>query len=216
MTKLDEIALTIELVLISIIEGVALTRLGEDAVPVFQSTEALQYVPYVLAGLTILLVFWAQAILHTVSVIRWPLYMEHMLLYFIAAFLQVIAYSNIGNGTAWFFWWSLFSLCALVIYLVDLRIIKEVVPRFSQLQSGEPYIAEVLRRHLFELRFLVPSALIFNIGACALMFFNPDLFTNPLAYATLGGLQFLISLGALADCARNFKERSAMLPALFR
>jgi hypothetical protein len=214
MHKLDEIALTIELVLISIVEGVALTRLGEDAIPLLRA-ETLMYVPYVLAGLAILLVFWSQAILHAVSFIRWPLKMEHMLLYFLAAFLQIIAYSNITDGAAWFGWWSAFSLLAFAIYAVDLKVIKDAAVSFTG-PGGEVYIAKVLARHIFEFKFLVPVTLTFNIAAWALMVYAPSLFGNPLAYAALGGLQALISLGALIECVRNFKERSSMIPSLFK
>src|SRR5690349_17335704 len=105
MRKLDEIALNIELVLISIIEGVALTSLAEHSNEIFANGE-LVYIPYVLAGLVLLLAFWSQAILHAVSFIRWPLRMEHMLLYFLAAFLQVLAYGNIMHTVNWFFWWT--------------------------------------------------------------------------------------------------------------
>lgn len=215
MTKLDDIALNIELVLISIIEAVALTSLAENAVDVFRSPEWFQYLPYVLAGLTFLLVFWSQAILHAISFIRWPLRMEHMFLYFVAAFVQVVAYSNIEDLPRWFLWWSIFSLIALLIYVIDLRIIKDMAPVFARVEGGAEYVHEVERRHMREMKILVPIALAFNAAAFLAAFFMPSLFANPLAYATLGALQLLISLGALVDCVRNFRERSAMLPALF-
>ena len=73
MTKLDEIAINIELVLISLIEGFALANLAERAVPLLDGKDALLYLPYILSGLLIILVFWSQSILHAVSFIRWPL-----------------------------------------------------------------------------------------------------------------------------------------------
>jgi hypothetical protein len=215
MTKLDEIALNIELVLISIIEGVALTKLAENAVPLLRSTDSLQYLPYILAGLAFLLVFWAQAILHAVSFIRWPLRMEHMLLYFVAGFLQVVAYSNISNITVWFFWWTVFSLLTLFIYYVDLKIIRDTAASFAAKSGGTEFIREVERRHINEMKYLVPSALVFNIVAFSLTYFAPSLFVNPLPYSILGILQLLISLGALIDCVRNFRGRSGLLFSLF-
>ena len=214
MTKLDEIALNIELVLISIIEAVALTFLAENAITVMHTPEWLRYLPYLAAGLTIILVFWSQAILHAVSFIRWPLRMEHMLLYFVAAFVQVVAYSEIEHLALWFFWWTVFSIIALVIYIVDLRVIRDAIPKFS-LHDGGAYIREVERRHLLEMKYLVPVALAFNGIAAALVYWNPGLFENVWALMALGALQFLFSLGALVDCVRNFHERSALLPKLF-
>ena len=214
MTKLDEIALNIELVLISIIEGVALTKLAENAVPVLNGIDALQRIPFVLAGLAILLVFWSQAILHAVSFIRWPLKMEHMFLYFLAAFIQVIAYTDVERITPWFFWWSVFSAVAILIYFVDLRIIHEATPRFLELTGGKAFIEEVARRHKREMTILVPVALAFNFIAYGLTYFYPGFFAIPLAAGALGAVQLLISLGALYDCMRNFKARSLALTPL--
>ncbi|HWP61002.1 MAG TPA: hypothetical protein VN495_00150 [Candidatus Paceibacterota bacterium] len=215
MTKLDEIALNIELVLISIIEAVALTFLGDNASHVLHSSEWPLFVPYVLAGLTILLVFWSQAILHAVSFIRWPLSMEHMLLYFVAVFLQILAYGSIDSVQMWFFWWSLFSILALLIYVVDLHIIRRARSKFEHHQHGVAYIADVERRHVNELRYLVPIALAFNIGAALFAWYLPTALENPSVFIALGLLQFLISLGALIDCVRNFRARSKILPTLF-
>ena len=125
MTKLDDIALSVELVLISLIESVALTFLAEHAIPALQSPDWSKYVPYIVSGLAIILVFWAQSILHAVSFIRWPIRVGHMFLYFIAAFLQILAYSALENLELWFFWWSLFTAVGLVMYMVDLSIIRD-------------------------------------------------------------------------------------------
>ena len=197
-----------------IIEGVALTKLAENSVPVLNGIDALQRIPFVLAGLAILLVFWSQAILHAVSFIRWPLKMEHMFLYFIAAFVQVIAYTDVERITPWFFWWSVFSAVAILIYFVDLRIIREAAPRFIAQDGGEAFIAEVERRHRREMTILVPIALAFNIICYVITFLYPGLFAIPLAAAALGTLQMLISFGALYDCMRNFKTRSEALRPL--
>ena len=104
MTKLDEIAVNIELVLISLIEGVALITLAEQTVRVLGESDWYRYISYVLGGLAILLVFWAQSILHAVSFIRWPVRVEHMFLYFCAVLVQIIAYTSITDIAAWFFW----------------------------------------------------------------------------------------------------------------
>ena len=206
MTKLDEIAINIELVLISLIEGFALTNLAERAVPILDGPDAFLYLPYILSGLLIILVFWSQSILHAVSFIRWPLNMWHMFLYFVAAFVQVVAYSNLENLTMWFFWWVIFTVIGLCMYLLDYRIIRSVRSRFDA-----AYIESVERRHTYEIRVLVPAALIFNMAAFAIVFFVPSLFTTPLAFALPGILQAVVTLVALFDCVKNFNQRSAMI-----
>lgn len=213
MTKLDEIALNIELVLISIVEGVALVTLGDHATDVLQGPQALYLAPFVLAGLLLLLVFWAQSILHAISFIRWPLKMEHMFLYFVAAFVQVIAYGCITDAKAWFFWWTIFSLVALATYVVDLRIMKE--SPLARDPTHANYIQEIVTRHLFEMKYLVPVAIAFNLLAYAIVTYTPPTAMDTLTLAALGILQSLISLIALLDCVRNFNKRSHLLPAHF-
>lgn len=69
---LDSVIVEIELTLVSIIQGVALTVLIESARDVVAQQHVIFW-PYVLAGLFIILVFWSRAILHIITVIRWPL-----------------------------------------------------------------------------------------------------------------------------------------------
>ncbi|MBI5470680.1 hypothetical protein HY968_05205 [Candidatus Kaiserbacteria bacterium] len=209
MMKLDEIAINIELVLVSLIEGVALVTLAEHAAEILHGPDALVSIPYILAGLAIILAFWSQSILHAVSFIRWPVRVEHMFLYFVAGFIQVIAYTNIDAATAWFFWWSIFTLVALLMYALDLRIIRESRARFPAV-----FLAEVERRHIYEMKYLVPIALVFNAGALAFAFFFPETFSTGIGFFVLGSLQLLISLLAIYDCTKNFRDRSAMIAKL--
>jgi len=74
----------------------------------------------------------------------------------------------------------------------------------------------VKRRHVMEMKYLVPSALAFNAAAFLLAYFDRPLFADHFSYAALGTLQLLISLAALVDCVRNFKRRGTLLPMLFR
>jgi len=215
MTKLDEIAVNVELVLISLIEGVALVTLAEQIVVSLQEPDWYRYLPYMLAGFSILLVFWAQSILHAVSFIRWPIRIEHMFTYFASALLQIIAYSSILHIGTWFFWWSLFSLVAMGMYFLDLWILRDSYASFSKLKGGTAFLSEVERRHIFEMKFLVPSALAFNVAGVLAVLIFPDFFQNPLVYMIPGTLQFLFSAFALFDCTRNFRSRSRMIAELF-
>ena len=215
MSKLDEVALNIELVLISIIEAAALTFLGENATALLHTPHWLMYIPSILAGLAILLVFWSQAILHAVSFIRWPLRMEHMLLYFVAALVQIIAYGFMADLMQWFLWWTLFSLIAVFIYIADLDIIRTSKASFEKFSGGKAYIDTVEARHLTELKRLVPLALMFNVVALFVTWYWSNLFHNPFLFGGICLLQGLVSLGALFDCVRNFSQRARLLPSFF-
>ncbi len=215
MTKLDEIAVNVELVLISLIEGVALVTLAERIVVALQEPDWFRYLPYMVAGFAILLVFWAQSILHAISFIRWPIRIEHMFLYFASALLQIIAYSALLHIGSWFFWWSLFSLVAMGMYFLDLWILRDSYDSFSKLKGGTAFLSEVERRHVFEMKFLVPLALGFNVlGMVAVLLF-PDMFQNIFVYMTPGVIQLLFTCYALYDCIKNFRIRSKMIAELF-
>jgi len=216
MSTLDQIALSIELVLISVVEAVALTFLAENAAPLLRDGAQLIYVPYAIAGLLFILFFWSQSILHAVSFIRWPLSLHRMFLYFVLAFIQAVAYSNLANPTMWFFWFSLFGLLGLGLYLLDLRIIRQSRRFFAHLPGGGEFMDEVERRHHYELRVLVPAALLFNFAAFGLLVaFPAELSSGVVLRATLGILSALFAAGALIDCMANFDKRSALIAKLF-
>jgi hypothetical protein len=200
MSPLDQTALSIELVLISVIEAAAFTFLAENAVPIFSDAAKLAYIPFVIAGFLFILIFWSQSILHAVSFIRWPLRLDRMFIYFALAFVQSIAYSNLTKPTMWFFWLSLFSLIGLGLYLLDLKLIRVSRPLIILMPGGKDLCDEVERRHLYEARVQVPAALLFNLGALALLLLFPGYFARAAPLAVLGGLSALATLAALIDC----------------
>jgi len=215
MTKLDEIAVNVELVLISLIEGVALVTLAEQIAIAFQEPDWYRYIPYMLAGLAILLVFWTQSIMHAISFIRWPIRVEHMFLYFLSALVQIIAYTNILHIGTWFLWWAFFSLVAMMMYFIDLSILRDSYPAFAKFKSGTEFLAAIERRHLFEMKYLVPSALAFNLVWVITVLLFPNFFQNIFIYLIPGTLQAIFSIYALYDCTKNFRERSAMIAELY-
>ena len=74
--ELDAMVVNIELTLVSIIQGVALSFLAENA-RVALAGRLWTAAPYVLAGLLIILLFWSRSLIHTLTLIRWPLEFGH-------------------------------------------------------------------------------------------------------------------------------------------
>ena len=68
-SELDSMVVEIELTLVSIIQGVALTVLIENAHTLVSESQ-LFFWPYVVAGLLVIFVFWSRAVLHIITVIR--------------------------------------------------------------------------------------------------------------------------------------------------
>ena len=79
-SELDAIIADIELTLVSIIQGVALTVLIETSREAIAKLDWITW-PYVLSGLIIILVFWSRVVLHILTLVRWPLEFGHNFLH---------------------------------------------------------------------------------------------------------------------------------------
>jgi hypothetical protein len=88
-SELDSMIIGIELTLVSIIQGVALTVLIESSRDAIAELKFSEW-PYVLAGLLVIFIFWSRAVLHIVTVIRWPLEFGHNFLYIGCALIEAV------------------------------------------------------------------------------------------------------------------------------
>ena len=90
----------IELTLVSIIHGVALAVLIEKGRQVVAKFEF--GLRYVIAGLFSIFVFWSRAVLHIITLIRWPLEFGHNFLYIGCALVEAISFSQLARPARWF------------------------------------------------------------------------------------------------------------------
>ena len=74
--ELDAMVVNVELTLSSIVQGVALSFLADSARTVLTAGMASAW-PYVITGLLIILLFWSRSLIHTLTLIRWPLEFGH-------------------------------------------------------------------------------------------------------------------------------------------
>ena len=70
--ELDSVVISIELTLVSIIQGVALFFLTDKTRALLSLKHADVFV-YVAAGLCVIFIFWSRSVIHTLTLIRWPL-----------------------------------------------------------------------------------------------------------------------------------------------
>ena len=94
-SELDAMIADIELTLVSIIQGVALTVLIEASREPIAKLDWKMW-PYVLSGLIIILVFWSRVVLHILTVIRWPLEFGHNFLYIACALVEAFSLHNLA------------------------------------------------------------------------------------------------------------------------
>ena len=162
-SQLDSLIINIELTLTSIIQGVALSFLCENATAAM-SHGRIQDLPYVVNGLLLILLFWSRSIGHTLTLIRWPLDFTHNFFYFGAAFLEAVTFGQIGNPIAWFGMLTGFSVVVWLLFILDQRLIARRAqaaddPRVEQL------LALVRKDQNLNIFWLVPSLIVFHAGA---------------------------------------------------
>ena len=99
--ELDSNVVNIELTLTSIIQGVALYFLTENAHTALSlnNSSALLYLS---AGLCIIFIFWSRSIIHTLTLIKWPLEFGHNFFYIACALGEAILFTRLDCPLAWF------------------------------------------------------------------------------------------------------------------
>src|SRR5213594_4417821 len=122
-SELDSMVVEIELTLVSIIQGVALTILIENAHAVIAERQLFFWL-YVVAGLFIIFVFWSRAVLHILTVIRWPLEFGHNFLYISCALVEAFSFAQLGNPARWFAFVAVFLAVGWLLFAYDLRLIR--------------------------------------------------------------------------------------------
>jgi len=208
-TRLDQIALDIEFLLISVIQGVALAALAAAAVGPFGDLR-FEYWLYIISAFLLILNFWSQAIIHAISFIDWPLDLPHSFLYFLASLIEVMIFSHLTDPLRWFAFSFVFFIVAAVLYFYDLRLIKEH-EKIVKDPIKKRFFAHIIKRQMFEYKVLLPSALIFNGCAFLLVLFLPSVFLDQQFHIALGAGQAFFALVVLIDATRNFKTRSRLI-----
>jgi hypothetical protein len=122
-TQLDGLVVNIELTLISIIQGVAFSFLAEHSRDVIIGLQ-LVFWPYAVTGLLIILLFWSRSLIHTLTVIRWPLELGHNFLYIACTLIETVTFTQLTNPLHWYALNTLFGIMTWALFALDLRMVR--------------------------------------------------------------------------------------------
>lgn len=208
--RLDQFTLDIEFLLISVIQGLALSVLAASSIGPISNLD-LQYWLYVVSAFLILFIFWSEAIIHALSFIDWPLDLTHTFLYFLASFLQVLSYSKVTDPLHWFSFMTVFFGVAIVLYRADYGLIKNRKKDFEVSEEGRALYAHIEKQHLFEMKVLVPLGFVFNLVAAWMIWKMPAIMIGQGYHIWLVGVQVLFLLVVLANAIGSFKKRSLLI-----
>lgn len=164
----------IELTLISIIQGVALTFLIESAREAISVHEKLFW-PYIVSGLLVIFVFWSRSVLHIITVIRWPLEFGHNFLYIACAFIEALLFTRLTNPAAWFAFTAVFAAVGWMLFSYDLRLINARIAD-SAGPASHRLCALVKRDQWLNILALLPAILLLSLGCVLVIRAWPDFF----------------------------------------
>jgi hypothetical protein len=206
---LDTIVVNIELTLASIIQGVALYFLTENARAVLslQNWPALLYVA---AGLCVIFIFWSRSIIHTLTLIKWPLEFGHNFFYIACALGEAILFTRLDRPPAWFALSAAYAAAVWLLFVYDMRLINARL-REARDDLAQAFYCRTRADQSLNIRWLIPMLFLFNLGCALLIRFYPDLFIARGGHVWLIGTQLFCFIGYLIYVTRFF---SALAPAM--
>jgi hypothetical protein len=209
--ELDEVVVNIELTLASIVQGVALTFLAENAGEVVSHGPATAW-PYVVVSFLLILLFWARAAIHTLTLIRWPLEFVHNFFYFACALVEVLAFRHVRDPFMWFTLNTVFAALVWALFVHDLRIIR-LRTKDSVGENSFRLYAIVLADQWANIRFVVPAVFLFNLGSAIAIKLAPEFFLDRHGHLLLIAAQAIGFLFNLAYIVRSFSRITPLISA---
>ena len=203
---LDQMVLDVELVLISVVQGVALTTLAIEAASMLRAHDPLGWT-FVATGIFFVLSFWSVALIHAISFVTWPMDLTHYFCYFVLALLECLTFAQIGHPHEWFGYSIACFVLIGLLYAYDLRLILGRRALFEGSAPGRALYQHILKRQRVELMGLVPVGLVFNTVAWWLV---------DVRHGTALGLalmQLLLTVSFVVSFVRSFSERSRLITA---
>ena len=209
--ELDSVVVNIELTLVSIIQGVALFFLTDNA-RALMSMRHWDALLYVAAGLCVIFVFWSRSVIHTLTLIRWPLEFGHNFFYIACALGEAILFTRLDDPLAWFQLSAAFAGIVWLLFIYDMRLIHARIVE-SRDDSEHALYARARSDQLLNIYLLVPLLIVFNLVSAFAIWSRPDLFIARARHVWLIGAQLLSFIGYLFYTSRYF---SAIAPLLLR
>jgi hypothetical protein len=200
--ELDSMVVEIELTLCSIIQGVALYFLVDNARQVL-SMDKVSAWPYVATGLVIILLFWSRSLIHTLTLIRWPLEFVHNFFYIACALVEALAFTHLNDPFTWFVLTAFYAVVVWLLFVYDMRIVA-LRGRDSAGPVGSRLYAMVGADQLRNIRLLIPLIFLSNVASAIAIYLRPDFFLVRHGHYLLIAVQGLGLLGYLVYVIRTY------------
>ena len=207
--ELDSVVVNIELTLVSIIQGVALFFLTDNARAVLSMRHWDAFI-YVAAGLCVIFIFWSRSVIHTLTLIKWPLEFGHNFFYIGCALGEAILFSRLNRPLAWFQLSAAIAAVVWLLFIYDMRLIRARVGE-SSTDPARALYARARADQLLNIWLLVPLVFFFNLGCAAAIWTWPDFFLTRGGHVWLIGVQLISFIVYLAYIAGYFKTIAPLI-----
>lgn len=209
--ELDSLVMTVELTLVSIVQGVALSVLVSPSIAVVTELN-FRFFPYVFCGLVVILLFWSRSLLHTFTVIRWPLEVGHNFLYIASTLIECVVFSQLASPHRWFALTAAYGVSIWLLFALDLRMIRRRLAEYN-LPGAKCLLRAVEREQILNVRLFMPSAVAFNVAAAFFIRRSPELFIQRDLHVALGVAQALCAAAYLLYSVRFYKRLIPLIVA---
>jgi len=208
---LDSVVVNIELTLVSIIQGVALYFLTDNARSLLSMQHASAF-PYIAAGLCVIFIFWSRSVIHALTLIRWPLEFGHNFFYIACALGEAILFSRLDRPLAWFQISAAYAGVVWLLFIYDMRLIHARSAE-SRDDSERALYARARSDQLLNIRVLVPLLFFLNLVCAFAIWSWPNLFIARAHHIWLISAQLVSFIGYLIYTGRYF---AAIAPLVLR
>ena len=202
--ELDSVVINIELTLVSIIQGVALFFLTDNARTLI-SVRHLSAFLYIVAGLCVIFIFWSRSVIHTLALVRWPLEFGHNFFYITCALGEAILFSRLDNPLGWFQLSTAYATIVWLLFIYDMRLINM---RLKESRTDVERALYIRKRsdQLLNILVLVPALVTLSLGCSLAIWRWPDVFIARGYHNWLIAIQLLTFVVYLAYTVRYFRS----------
>jgi hypothetical protein len=210
-STLDGMVVNLELTLISIIQGVALYFLTDSSRALLLSLQLSAW-PYILAGLLVILLWWSRAVIHTLTVIRWPIEFGHNFLYIASTLVEAVMFTQVGNPANWYWVGATYGLLVWLLFTIDLRLIGRRMKEPLG-PAGARLLAIIHREQRLQALLFMPVTVLFYLAARLFIHSNPQFFIEANGHLIFAALQLAGALTYIAYIVLYFRRLSGLILA---
>jgi hypothetical protein len=160
----------------------------------------------------VIFIFWSRSVIHTLTLIRWPLEFGHNFFYIACALGEAILFTRLDDPLAWFQISAAFAGIVWLLFIYDMRLIHARIAE-SREDSEHALYVRARSDQLLNIRLLVPALIILDLVATFAIWSRPDLFIAHAGHIWLISAQLFSFIGYLFYTTRYF---SAIAPLVLR